>query len=74
MGTVSAFPHVHLLLLLSIVLKRQTIPFNYKEHKPEIQRNKRVYNKSIVTSQPRSSQSPQSLGSLWKLEAAPFLQ
>lgn len=31
-----------------------------------------MYNKSTVTSQPRLSQSPQILGSLWKLEAAPF--
>lgn len=39
MCTMSAFPRVHLLLLLSIVLKRQTNPIDYKEHKPEIQRN-----------------------------------
>lgn len=31
-----------------------------------------MYNKSTVTSQPRLSQRPQSPGSLWKLEAAPF--
>jgi hypothetical protein len=34
MGTVPEFPRVHLLLLLSIVLKRQTNPISYKEHKP----------------------------------------
>lgn len=64
MWTVSTFPRVHLLLLLSIVLKRQTNPISYKEHKPEIQRNQ-VYNKSTVTSQPRLSQSPGSSGS-WR--------
>lgn len=50
-------------------VERQTNPMNYKEHKPEIQRNQE-YNKSTVSSQPHSPEPhplTQSPGSLWKL-------
>ena len=72
MCSVSAFPRVHLLLLLSIVLKRQTNPINYKKHKPEIQRNKECTIRAQSLPSPDCPRTPQSLGSLWKLEAAPF--
>lgn len=72
MCTVSAFPRVHLLLLLSIVLKRQTNPINYKEHKPEIQRNQECTIRAQSRPSPDFPRAPQSPGSSWKLEAAPF--
>lgn len=72
MCSMSAFPRVHLLLLLRIVLKRQTNPINYKKHKPEIQRNKECTIRAQSLPSPDCPRTPQSLGSLWKLEAAPF--
>lgn len=72
MVTMPAFPRVHLLLLLSIVLKRQTNPVSYKEHKPEIQRNKECTIRAQSLPSPDCPRVPQSPGSLWKLEAAPF--
>lgn len=73
MCTVSAFPRVHLLLLLRIVLKRQTNPINYKEHKPEIQRNKECTIRAQSLPSPDCPGAPQSPGSLWKLERHHFL-
>ena len=63
MCAVSTFPRVPLLLLLSIVLKRQTSPISYKEHKPEIQRNQECTIKAQSLPSPDCPRAPQSPGS-----------
>lgn len=64
MCTVSVFPRVHLLLLLSIVLKRQTNPINYKKHKPEIQRNKECTIRAQSLPSPDCPRTPPEPGQL----------